>query len=156
MSTLNRRNELSSILKISAEAYIIQRPFLRGLSTEGNCISKSIGLASKFTVFALFTLYLKAIFQVQAPKSFWWHRFQFWGETKPPTPVLLNIHFSAALKVLVLGNLFKLLRLVTTFSRKVCHLEIKRKKILTIVVFFSLSPMATCPCDCDGKSNKLE
>ena len=57
------------ILKISAGAYIIQRPFLRGLSTEGNCISKSIGLASKFTVFALFTLYLKAIFQVQAPRG---------------------------------------------------------------------------------------
>ena len=30
---------------------------------------------------------------------------------KPPTPVLLTVHFSAALKALVLGNLFKVFRL---------------------------------------------
>ena len=43
----------------------------RGLSMEGNCVSKSIGLALQFEVnlpFLLcFTLYLRAIFQVQAP-----------------------------------------------------------------------------------------
>ena len=43
----------------------------RGLSTEGNlrvkidCASLIVG--SKFTVFVCFTLYLRAIFQVQAP-----------------------------------------------------------------------------------------
>ena len=52
-------------------------------------------------------------------------RFPFWAEIKPPTPVLLNIHFSAALKAFVLGNLFKLFRLVITFAREVCHLGIK-------------------------------
>ena len=33
------------IPKISPGAYIFQRPFLKGLSKEGNCVSKSIGLA---------------------------------------------------------------------------------------------------------------
>ena len=69
------------IPKISPEAYIFQRPFLRGLFLEGLifegaylrreiCVSKSIGLALQLEVnlpFLLcFTLYLKAIFQVQA------------------------------------------------------------------------------------------
>ena len=43
---------------------------MRGLSTEGNLRFKidwaSLIVGSKFTVFALFTLYLRAIFQVQA------------------------------------------------------------------------------------------
>ena len=59
--------------KISPGAYIFQRPFLRGLSTEGNLRFKidwaSLIAGSKFIVFALlcFTLYMRAIFQVQAP-----------------------------------------------------------------------------------------
>ena len=73
------------IPKISPGAYILQRPFLRGLFLEGLifggaylrreiCVSKSIGLAlyivgRKFTVFSLFYLYLRAIFQFQAPKG---------------------------------------------------------------------------------------
>ena len=47
-----------------------------GLSMEPKeiCVSKPIGLAwltvrSKFTVFACFTLYLRTIFQVQAPEG---------------------------------------------------------------------------------------
>ena len=70
------------IPKISPEAYIFQRPFLRGLFLEGLifggaylrreiCVSKSIGLALKLELnlpFLLcFTLYLRAIFQVRAP-----------------------------------------------------------------------------------------
>ena len=70
------------IPKISPRAYIFQRPFLRGLFLEGLifggaylrreiCVSKSIGLALLLEVnlpFLLcFTLYLWAIFQVQAP-----------------------------------------------------------------------------------------
>ena len=60
------------IPKISPRAYIFQRPFLWGLSTEGNLHFKldwaSLIVGSKFTVFAhCFTLYLRAIFQVQAP-----------------------------------------------------------------------------------------
>ena len=70
------------IPKISPWAYISQRPFLRGLFLEGLifggaylrkeiCVSKSIGLALWLEVnlpFLLcFTLYLRAIFQVQAP-----------------------------------------------------------------------------------------
>ena len=43
----------------------------RGLSTEGNLRFKtdwaSLKVGTKFAVFALFTLYLRAIFQVQAP-----------------------------------------------------------------------------------------
>ena len=53
------------IPKISPGAYIFQRPFLRGLSMEGNLHFKidwaNLILGRKFTVFALFTLYLRAI-----------------------------------------------------------------------------------------------
>ena len=46
------------IPKISPGAYIFQRPFLRGLSTEGNLRFKidwaSLIVGSKLTVFALF------------------------------------------------------------------------------------------------------
>ena len=70
------------IPKISPGAYIFQRPFSRGLFLEGLifggdylrreiCVSQSIGLALNLEVnlpFLLcFTLYLRAIFQVQAP-----------------------------------------------------------------------------------------
>ena len=68
------------IPKISPGAYIFQRPFLRGLFLEGLifggaclrreiCVSKSIGLTVSLEVpFLLcYTLYLMAIFQVQAP-----------------------------------------------------------------------------------------
>ena len=70
------------IPKIIPGAYIFQRPFLRGLFLEGLifggaylrreiCVSKSIGLALYLEVnlpFLLcFTLYLRAIFQVQDP-----------------------------------------------------------------------------------------
>ena len=58
------------IPKISPEAYIFQRPFLRGLSvrrglcTEVNLRFKidwaSLIFGSKFTVFLCFTLYLRA------------------------------------------------------------------------------------------------
>ena len=72
------------IPKISPGAYIFQRPFLRGLILEGlkfggAClrreirISKSIGLALQLELnlpFLLcFSLYLRAIFQVQAPRG---------------------------------------------------------------------------------------
>ena len=40
-----------------------------------------------------------------------------------------SVHFSAALKVLLLGNLFTVFRLDITFAREVCHLGIKMKKI---------------------------
>ena len=70
------------IPKISPGAYIFQRPFLRGLFLEGLifggaylrreiCVSKSIGLALYLEVnlpFLLcFIVYLREIFQVQAP-----------------------------------------------------------------------------------------
>ena len=70
------------IPKVSPGACIFQRPFLRGLFLEGLifgraylrreiCISKSIGLALQLEVnlpFLLcFTLFLRTIFQVQAP-----------------------------------------------------------------------------------------
>ena len=72
------------IPKISPGAYIFQRLFLRdlfleglifgswrGLSTEGKLRFKidwaSLIVGNKFAVLAWFTLYLRAIFQVQAP-----------------------------------------------------------------------------------------
>ena len=70
------------IPKISPGAYNFQRPILSGLFLEGLifraaclqreiCVSNSIGLALLLEVnlsfFLCFTLYLRAIFQVQAP-----------------------------------------------------------------------------------------
>ena len=58
------------IAKISPGAYIFQRPFLRGFSTEGNLRFKidwaSLIVGRKFTVFALFYFALEGNFQVQA------------------------------------------------------------------------------------------
>ena len=59
------------ILKISPGAYILQRPFLRGLSTEGNLCFK-INRASpidgsKLTVFALFYFVFEGNFPSTSP-----------------------------------------------------------------------------------------
>ena len=63
--------EYRKIPKISPGAYIFQRPFLRGLSMEGNLHFKidwaSLIVGSKFTVFALFYFVFEGNFQVQAP-----------------------------------------------------------------------------------------
>ena len=76
--------EYRKIPKISPGAYIFQRPFLRGLFLEGLifggaylwreiCVSKSIGLALQLEVnlpsLLCFSLYLRAIFRVQAPRG---------------------------------------------------------------------------------------
>ena len=59
------------IPKISLGVYIFQRPFLRGLSTEGNLRFKidwtSLIVGRKFTAFALFYFVFEDNFQVQAP-----------------------------------------------------------------------------------------
>ena len=72
------------IPKISPGAYIFQSPFFRGLFLEGLifgeaylrkeiCVSKSIGLAlqleGNLPGLRCFTLYLRAIFHVQAPRA---------------------------------------------------------------------------------------
>ena len=72
------------IPKISPGAYTFQRPFLRGLFLEGrifggaylrgeSCVSKSTGLALEVEVnlpfLVCFTLYLRAIFQVEPPEG---------------------------------------------------------------------------------------
>ena len=79
-SYLSRNVTYRKIPRISNGSYIFQRPFLRGLFLDGLifvgayvrrevCVSKSIGLAyswKEMKPFLLhFTLYLRAIFQVQ-------------------------------------------------------------------------------------------
>ena len=58
------------IPKISPGAYIFERPFLRGLSMEGNLRFKidwaSLIVGRKFTVFALFYFAFERNFQIQA------------------------------------------------------------------------------------------
>ena len=58
---------------LSPGAYIVQRPFLRGLSMEGNLRLKfdwaSIIVGEKFTVFALFYFVSEGNFQVQTPRG---------------------------------------------------------------------------------------
>ena len=67
----NVQIQYGKILKISPWVYIFPKLFLRGLSMEGNLCFKfdsaSLIVRGKFTVFALFSLYLRTIFQVQAP-----------------------------------------------------------------------------------------
>ena len=67
----NVQIQYGKILKISPWAYIFPKLFLRGLSMEGNLCFKfdsaSLIVRGKFTVFALFSFYLRTIFQVQAP-----------------------------------------------------------------------------------------
>ena len=59
------------ILKVSPRAYIFQGPFGGAYLHREICVSKSIGLAFSLEVNLLFllcfTLYLRVIFQVQAP-----------------------------------------------------------------------------------------
>ena len=59
------------IPQVSPGAYIFQRPFLRGLSMEGNLRFKidwaSLIVGRKFTVFALFYFVFEGNLQVQAP-----------------------------------------------------------------------------------------
>ena len=59
------------IPKLSPGAYIFQRPFLRGLYSEGLIYGGKFAFPNRLEVnlpFLLcFTLYLRAIFQVQAP-----------------------------------------------------------------------------------------
>ena len=58
--------------KISPGAYIFQKPFLRGLSTEGNLRFKmdwtSRIVGSKFTVFALFYFVFEGNFPSASPR----------------------------------------------------------------------------------------
>ena len=70
-----REGNYRKIPKISPGAYIFQRPFLRGLfseglSTEGNLRLKidwaTLIVGRKFTVFALFYFVFEGNFQVQA------------------------------------------------------------------------------------------
>ena len=59
--------------KISPGAHIFQRPFLRGLSTEGNLRFKidwaSLIVGSKFTVFALFYFVFEGNFPSTIPRG---------------------------------------------------------------------------------------
>ena len=70
-SNLNFPALYVKIPKISPGAYIFQRPFLRGLSTEGNLRFKidwvSLIVGRKSTIFALFYFVFEGSFQVQAP-----------------------------------------------------------------------------------------
>ena len=67
----NVQIQYCKILKMSPGANIFQKLFLRGLSMEGNLCFKidsaSLIVGGKCTVFALFSLYLRTIFQVQTP-----------------------------------------------------------------------------------------
>ena len=67
----NVQIQYCKILKISPGAYIFQKLFWRGLSTERNLRFKidlaSLIVGGKFTVSALFSLYLRTIFHFKAP-----------------------------------------------------------------------------------------
>ena len=58
---------------MSPRAYIFQRPFLRGLSTEGNLGLKidwtSLIVGSKFTVFALLYFVFEGNFPITSPRG---------------------------------------------------------------------------------------
>ena len=66
-----KEDKYRKIPKISPGAYIFQRPFLRGLSTEGNLRFKidwaSLIVGSEFTVFALFYFVFEGNFSRASP-----------------------------------------------------------------------------------------
>ena len=68
-----RQRKYRKFPKINPGAYIFQRPFLRGLSTEGILRFKinwaRLIVGSKFTVLALFYFVFEGNFQVQAPRG---------------------------------------------------------------------------------------
>ena len=66
---------------------------------------------------------------VQTDATLLTYNFQHCWELLRPFARSLTVHFSAALKALALGNLFKLFSLDITFTREVCRLRIKMKKI---------------------------
>ena len=70
---------------------------------------------------------------------------------RPPTPVLLTIHFSVAMKTLVFGNLFKLFRLAITFARQVYRLGITMKTNIDNRLILLIIPNSKLPVR-DGKS----
>ena len=67
----NDEDKYRNIPKISCGAYIFQRPFLRGLCTEGNLRFKidwaSLIFGTKFTVFRCLTLYYRTICKYKLP-----------------------------------------------------------------------------------------
>ena len=129
--------------------------FIRlGLSKEANLrfiidwVSLIVG--SKFTVFALFYFIFEGKFPSTSPRGAYIWRgdltegfLRYW--------IGGDLYFEGLMKTLVFGNLFKPFRLAITFAREVYHLGIKMKTNMTIA-FFSLSPTANCPYECDGKS----
>ena len=56
-----------------------------------------------------------------------------------------NHPFFSCTETPVFGNLLKLFRLDIKFAWEVCHLGIKMKKNMTIILFFSLSPYDKLP-----------
>ena len=68
-----KEDKYRKIPKISPGAYIFQRPFLRGLCTEGNLRFKidwaSLIVGSKFTVFALFYFVFEGNFPSTSPRG---------------------------------------------------------------------------------------
>ena len=83
---------ICTIPKISPGAYIFQRAFLRGLSTEGNFRFKidwaSLIVGSKFTVLAMFYFVFEGSFPCTSPRgAYMWRgeltegfsRYRFWG-----------------------------------------------------------------------------
>ena len=71
MDFVSLKTKYRKIQKISPGAYIFQRPFLRGLSTEGNLRLKidwaSLIVGQKFTVFALFYFVFEGNFPISFP-----------------------------------------------------------------------------------------
>ena len=75
--------------------------------------------------------------------------------------MLLTVHFSAALKALVIGNLFKVFRLdiahrLRTGSLPLTDKDDWRSKYDNLLILFIIIKGKMFACECDGKSFKLE
>ena len=80
---LNKKGRYCKVPKISPGAYIFQRPFLRGLSTEGNLRFQinwaSLIVGSKFTIFTVFVL-LYFVFEGNFPSTSPWEAYIWRGD----------------------------------------------------------------------------
>ena len=80
---LNKKGRYCKVPKISPGAYIFQRPFLRGLSTEGNWRFQidwaSLIVGSKFTIFTVFVLFY-FVFEGNFPSTSPWEAYMWRGD----------------------------------------------------------------------------
>ena len=113
---------------------------------------KQQSLQTENTIFWLFSVPLMTRWHIN-----WYYYVQKAAKVpvlrrnKAPTSILIVIHFSAVMKTLVLGNLFKLLRFAITFTSSFPLRIMRRITPLSYFLHFFKPQVANFPQKCDGQ-----